>query len=199
MMPVGAGGGAAFPGARTRRAGQRGSGGRARRAGGRRGRWGRRLSAGGRAWAGSRTGRAASAGLSAAPGLQRIRTAPPGQRPVPRFPRGDTRVRCSHARNSRFPCTGWNARRAWIERAILGVSLSRLPRGYICSTWRDVPVPLRLSGLCVAGAFVLLLRMLLARKTFVFGVATFPAFSFTCVRYKPRWTPNSHFFKVGFL
>lgn len=53
-MPVGAGGGAAFPGPRARRAGQRGSDWRARRAGRPRGRWGRRLSASGRAWAGSR-------------------------------------------------------------------------------------------------------------------------------------------------
>lgn len=88
MMPVGAGGGASFPGPRARRARQGGSGGRACRASERRGRWGRRLSAGGREserGRGRRQGERPPQGC----GLRRAAacTAPPGQRPVPRFPR----------------------------------------------------------------------------------------------------------------
>lgn len=147
MMPVGAGGGAAFPGPRVRRAGQRGSDGRARRAGRPRGRWGRRLSASGRAGVGGVAGPGTRPPQSCWLRGAAVCLAPPGERPVPRFPLGavgvlgdGTRVRCSHARNPRFPCTGWNTRLARIQRAILGIPLPRLPRGYICSTWSDVPV-----------------------------------------------------------
>lgn len=88
MMPVGAGGGAAFPGPRARRAGQRGSDGRARRAGRPRGRWGRRLSASGRAGVGGVAGPGTRPPQSCRVRGAAVCLAPPGERPVPRFPLG---------------------------------------------------------------------------------------------------------------